>query len=81
LEGILKDSAEILTDSVFDFANFFVEALSSLLFTILTGEVYTTYFYASFLGVFGASTGFDTGFTADFAGVAISFAFEGVATV
>jgi len=40
-----------------------------------------TYFYASFLGVFGASAGFETGFTGGFAGVATTFALEGVATV
>ena len=40
-----------------------------------------TYFYASFLGVFGGSTGFETGFMTGLAGVAVTFAFEGVATI
>jgi len=73
--------AEFLTDSIFVLADFLADAFSSLLFTIFSGEVYTTYFCASFLGVFGGSTGFETGFVTDFAGVAVTFAFEGVATV
>jgi len=81
LVGNVNDLAEFLTDSIFVFADFLAEAFSSLLLTIFSGEVYMTYFYASFLGVFGGSTGFETGFMTGLAGVAVTFAFEGVATI